>query len=193
MILLEKVNDQLNDLFPGYKLLETQPIEIQYIDHQPVNLMLASTKFGYPQNMVIKANIESGDLIECYPTAFNIDVGQKENTVPYYSVDYLGNKTHLYWVIDEHQYKDTDVILRKDLLDNSVNRIYFQCNSVESLRQFCDLDISDNPNGIILYYDRNNMSFNGYITYLKTYLFGHPNYEKLYHQFISNLMVSENK
>lgn len=184
MISLLKVGKDLDILFPGFKLLDPQPVEVQYKDFKETNLTFISWKKGYGQLLELKVEIESSKIVEIYPSCFDGPVKPTRESIPYCSVKVnykkdvpsLGKQTHYYWVKDS-------VIYRRDLKSKAIR--HYKITTVLQIAKICEGKIADfiiehDPDKIYLYYDDELTT-----TFLLSYFPWNKSYKKLYERFIT--------
>jgi hypothetical protein len=195
MINLKKVQEDLSIICPGWKLLGTQVIEIQYKDFIEKNLMLLATKLNFPQSLMIKVNIETGLISEIYTSAAD---QQNYKAVPYYSIgveyndkpilnkipsDYyfIDSPTQFDAIFQEKEINDFFIIQRLDIKTNDLNKWYVNLK-LEDVKKICSQKTTDfvnskQPNNIFIY---SNKKFEDCNTLLLSYIPTHKLYEEYY-------------
>jgi hypothetical protein len=187
MIDQSKVQSDLSMICPGWRLLQTQVLEIQYRDFIEKNVMLLASKLNFPQNLTIKVNIETGRISEIYPSTTEFD--KNANSIPYYSIPVLYEKDRpvlnkepvdYYFVEKEtafdHIFKEKDIIdfyiiQRLDIKSNVLNKWYVNLK-LKDIKKVCNQETTDfiiqkNPDNIFIY---SNDHFNDCNTLLLSYL-----------------------
>jgi hypothetical protein len=187
MIQLQRIQEDLSIICPGWKLLQTQVLELQYKDFKKKNVMMLANKLNFPQNLTIKVNLKSEKITEVYPTVME-KFDNSLASIPYYSmlVEYnngpiLVKKPVDYYFIEKETKFDSIfknagianffIIQRIDVTTNKLNKWYVNLK-ISDIKKVCNQTTTDfilkkNPNNIFIY---SNEQFDDCNTLLLSYI-----------------------